>query len=173
MIVLFQSNRLLFRQFTLDDAKLLVDLNSDPEVMKYLHEPETTMENASQVLRDIILPQYERGLGRWAVFLKYTEEFIGWCGLKYLAESNEIDLGYRFKKEYWGKGYATEAAKTCISYAFAHLNVQKIIARAHIDNSASLHVIEKCGMNFLREGIVDSCPVKTYELVNESANFSV
>jgi [ribosomal protein S5]-alanine N-acetyltransferase len=171
MIVLFQSTRLLFRQFTLDDAQLLVDLNSDPEVMKYLHEPETTMENAPQVLRDIILPQYENGLGRWAVFLKYTEEFIGWCGLKYLAGSNEIDLGYRFKKQYWGKGYATEAAKTCISYAFAHLNVQKIIARAHIDNNASLHVIKKCGMNFLREGIVDSCPVKTYELVNESANF--
>lgn len=173
MIVLFQSTRLLFRQFTLDDADLIVELNSDPAVMQYLHEPPTTKENAEEVLRNIILPQYESGLGRWAVHLKYTQEFIGWCGLKFIKEKNEIDLGYRFKKQYWGKGYATEAAQTCISYAFAHLNIQKIIARAHVENSASLHVIEKCGMRFLGEGIVDSCPVKTYELVNESANFSV
>lgn len=167
MMILFQSKRLLFRQFTLDDAELIYDLNSDPEVVKYVHEPATTMENAPEVLRDIILPQYKSGLGRWAVFLKYTNEFIGWCGLKYLAESNEIDLGYRFKKKYWGNGYASEAASTCISYAFEHLEVQKIIARAHIDNLASLKVIEKCRMNFLREEVIDSCPVKTFELVNQ------
>lgn len=172
MIVLFQSTRLLFRQFTLDDADLIVDLNSDPAVMQYLHEPETTTENAIQVLNDIILPQYEKGLGRWAVFLKYTEEFIGWCGLKYLPESKEIDLGYRFKKQYWGKGYATEAAKTCISYAFAHLSVGRIIAKTHIENIGSLKVIEKCGMQFLREDVEDHCRVKVYELTKQSVNFS-
>jgi [ribosomal protein S5]-alanine N-acetyltransferase len=169
MMILFQSKRLLFRQFTPDDAELIYDLNSDPEVVKYVHEPETTTENAPQVLRDIILPQYESGLGRWAVFLKYTDEFIGWCGLKYLAESNEIDLGYRFKKKYWGQGYASEAASTCISYAFEHLEVSKIIARSHVENSASLKVIEKCGMNFLKEEVVDNCPVKTYSLVKSGS----
>ena len=172
MTILFQSKRLLFRQFTLDDAALIIDLNSDPDVMEYLHEPPTTQENATQILKDIILPQYEKGLGRWAVHLKYTEEFVGWCGLKYIKEKDEIDLGYRFKKKYWGNGYATEAALTCISYAFAHLNLDRIIAKAHIENAASLKVIENCGMKFLRKDVEDHYPVKVYELKKQSANFS-
>jgi ribosomal-protein-alanine N-acetyltransferase len=171
MTILFQSKRLLFRKFTLADAGLLYELNSDPEVVRYVHEPPTTKENAEQIIKDIILPQYDLGLGRWAVFLKYTDEFIGWCGLKYIKEKDEIDLGYRFRKQYWGKGYATEAAQTCISYGFAHLDLNKIMAKAHVENLASLNVIEKCGMTFLKEDMEDGCPVKVYELSNQSANF--
>jgi [ribosomal protein S5]-alanine N-acetyltransferase len=166
MKVLFQSERLLFREFTLNDAELLYELNSDPEVTKYVHEPPTTRENAPEILKNIILPQYERKLGRWAVHLKYSEEFIGWAGLKYIAERDEIDLGYRFKKQYWGNGYATEAASTCISYAFEHLGLQRVIAKVHIENLASLHVIENCGMTFVKEDVIDGSPVKLYELIN-------
>lgn len=169
MRALFQSERLLFRQFTLKDAGLLVELNSDPEVLKYVHEPATTEENAPDILKNIILPQYELKLGRWAVHKKYTGEFIGWAGLKYISERDEIDLGYRFKKQYWEKGYATEAANTCISYGFVHLNLQRIIARAHVENIASLKVIEKCGMKFLKQDVIDGSPVKMYELVNQSS----
>jgi ribosomal-protein-alanine N-acetyltransferase len=172
MTPLFQSKRLLFRKFTTADADLLYELNSDPEVVKYVHEPPITRANAEQIIRDIILPQYELGLGRWAVFLKYTDEFIGWCGLKYLKEKDEIDLGYRFRKQYWGRGYATEAAQTCISYGFAHLDLNKIKAKAHVENIASLNVIGKCGMTFLKESVEDGCPVKVYELSNQSANFN-
>lgn len=167
MNALFQSKRLLFRRFTLNDTELLIDLNSDAEVTKYVHEPPTTTENAPDVLRNIILPQYGRGLGRWAVFLKYSEDFIGWCGLKYIVETNVIDLGYRFKKQYWGQGYATEAALTCINYAFAHLGVDKIIAKAHQDNGASIRVMQKCGMSFLKDDVEDNCPVKVYELTKQ------
>jgi [ribosomal protein S5]-alanine N-acetyltransferase len=169
MKVLFQSERLLFREFTLNDAELLYELNSDAEVTKYVHEPPTTRESAREILKNIIMPQYERKLGRWAVHLKYTEEFIGWSGLKYLAEREEIDLGYRFKKQYWGNGYATEAAKTCISYAFEHLALHRVVAKAHIENLASLHVIEKCGMNFVKEDVIDGSPVKVYALENLSS----
>jgi ribosomal-protein-alanine N-acetyltransferase len=173
MNVLFQSERLLFRQFTAEDAELLYELNSDPEVVRYVHELPTTKENAPNIIANIILPQYEQNLGRWAVHLKYTQEFIGWAGLKLIKERNEIDLGYRFKKKYWGKGYATEAANTCLAYGFAHLGLDRIIARAHIENTASLKVIEKCGMKFLKEELVDDCPVKTYEFLNVSSNFSL
>lgn len=170
--MLFQSQRLLFRQFTPADADLIYELNREPEVLRYLHEPVTTPENAPAIISEIILPQYQRGLGRWAVHLKYSQEFIGWCGLKYLEHSKEIDLGYRLLKAHWGKGYATEAASTCISYAFAHLKVSAVVARAHVDNLASLRVIEKCGMKFLRKEIVDGCPVKTFGLLNQCGNFS-
>jgi [ribosomal protein S5]-alanine N-acetyltransferase len=165
MNTLFQSERLLFRQFTPTDADLLYELNSDPEVVKYVHEPATTKENAGDIITNIILPQYENNMGRWAVHLKYTEEFIGWAGLKYIAEKDIIDLGYRFKKKSWGKGYATEAARTCISYGFAHLGLTRIIAQAHVENTASINVIEKCGMEFVKEDVVDGSPVKLYELV--------
>jgi [ribosomal protein S5]-alanine N-acetyltransferase len=165
MNTLFQSERLLFRQFTPADAELLYTLNNDPEVVKYVHEPATTKENAADIITNIILPQYEKRLGRWAVHLKFTEEFIGWAGLKYIAEKDIIDLGYRFKKKYWGKGYATEAARTCISYGFAHLGLTRIIAQAHVENTASINVIEKCLMEFVKEDIVDGSPVKVYELV--------
>jgi [ribosomal protein S5]-alanine N-acetyltransferase len=104
MKALFQSKRLLFRPFTLNDADLLYDLNSDPEVTRYVHEPPTTKENAPSILKNIILPQYELKLGRWAMHLKDTKAFIGWAGLKFVSERDEIDLGYRFKRQYWGNG---------------------------------------------------------------------
>ncbi|MEI9913064.1 MAG: GNAT family N-acetyltransferase [Bacteroidota bacterium] len=98
--------------------------------------------------------------------IKQDLEFIGWCGLKYRPEQNEVDLGYRFKQSSWGKGYATEAAFASIKYGFEKLNLSRIIGRAVPGNTGSLKVLEKCGMQFLREEVVDGHPAKTYELIN-------
>jgi [ribosomal protein S5]-alanine N-acetyltransferase len=144
MNIILQTERLLLRQFTIDDADLIYQLNSDPEVVRYVHEPPTSPENAPDVVRDIILPQYELGLGRWAVHLRSSGEFIGWCGLKKLPEG-EVDLGFRYKKDHWRKGYATEAAVAVVRYGFEDLRLQKMIGCAHIHNTASQHVLEKCG----------------------------
>jgi RimJ/RimL family protein N-acetyltransferase len=174
MTPVFASERLLFRKFTLADAELLYKLNKDPEVVKYVHEPRTTLENAPQVLTDIILPQYALyNHGRWAVHLKDTNEFIGWCGLKYIQEKDEVDLGYRFMQKYWGNGYATEAAKATINYGFKILNLPSIIAKAHVENKASLQVIEKCGMEFLHEEEEDGYPIRKYRLLNKVQNVQV
>jgi len=144
-------------------------LNSDPEVLKYLHEPVVKDEtHAVEILRTIILPQYEKDLGRWAIHTKEKNEFIGWCGLKYRPEINEIDLGYRFVKTAWGKGYATEAAGATLDHGFKKLRLPLITGRAHIDNIASIKVLEKIGMQYIGEGIVDDCPVRTYTAANPS-----
>ena len=165
MHIILQTPRLILRQFTLDDAGLLLALNSNPEVLKYLHEPLLeTEEQALHVLQNIILPQYKNNLGRWAIHLKATNEFIGWCGLKYLAELDEIDLGYRLMQEFWGKGYAFEAAKHTVDYGFNQLYLKKIVGRAHIDNAASLKILEKTGMQYIKDEVVDNCPVKTFML---------
>lgn len=165
MHIILQTPRLILRQFTLDDAGLLLALNSNPEVLKYLHEPLLeTEEQALHVLQNIILPQYKNNLGRWAIHLKATNEFIGWCGLKYLAELDEIDLGYRLMQEFWGKGYAFEAAKHTVDYGFNQLYLKKIVGRAHIDNAASLKILEKTGMQYTKDEVVDNCPVKTFML---------
>jgi RimJ/RimL family protein N-acetyltransferase len=130
-----------------------------------------TQEDANRILINVILPQYKNKLGRWATHLKSTGEFIGWCGLKYRPELEEIDLCYRFMQQYWGNGYATEAAKHTIDYGLADLKLKLITGRAHIENFASLKVLEKIGMQFVKEEVVDDCPVKTFVAVNGLANF--
>ena len=163
MQIVFETPRLILRRFTEADASLVLLLNSDEEVLKYLHEPVLTDENhARQIIRDIILPQYERNLGRWAMHRKDNMEFIGWCGLKYRPELDETDLGYRLRKDCWGKGYATESAQHTLIHAFETLALQTVTGRAHIDNLASLKVLEKIGMTYVCDEEVDECPVKTF-----------
>lgn len=167
--LILQTPRLYLREFTPADAGLLVDLNSDPAVLQYLHEPLLRDEQqATEILETIIFPQYKNRLGRWATFLKATDEFIGWCGLKYLPDKNEIDLGYRFMRKFWGLGYGTEAARHVLDYGFYELDLSRIVARAHIDNKASLAIINKLGMQYAGDEIIDGCPVKTFYLKNPS-----
>ena len=162
MIVL-ETSRLLLRRFTEADAPLVYRLNSDPEVLQYLHEPLLTDEaHAQKIIREIILPQYRQQLGRWAVHTKEDGEFIGWCGLKYRPELDEIDLGYRFRKASWGKGYATESSGRVLEFGFHELRLPAITGRAHVENIASIKVLEKIGMQYVKDEVVDDCPVKTY-----------
>ncbi len=169
MHLILQTPRLYLRRFTLADAPLVYQLNSKPEVLQYLHEPIVKDEaHATEVLANIILPQYEKKLGRWAVHLKDGDEFIGWCGLKFRPERNEIDLGYRFLPVHWGKGYATEAAKYTIEFGLNNLQLKTINACAHIENTASLHVLQKIGMVYIKDDVVDDCPVKTFVIENIS-----
>jgi [ribosomal protein S5]-alanine N-acetyltransferase len=167
MHIILQTPRLILRQFTEADAPLILLLNSDPEIVKYVHEPTlNTVEEAEKILQDIILPQYKNNLGRWAMHTKHDMDFIGWCGLKYSPDMDEIDLGYRLMQKAWDKGFATEAAQHSLAYAFYPLNLKLITGRAHIENIASIKVLEKIGMNFIGEGIVDDCPVRTYTKTN-------
>jgi len=111
MNIIIHTERLILRKFTEKDAQLIFDLNKDADVIKYTMDPISDIELAKKVLVEVILPQYALyNHGRWAVHLKSDLSFIGWCGLKARPERNEIDLGYRFVKNAWGNGYATEAA---------------------------------------------------------------
>ncbi len=172
MNVIIETNRLLLRTFTEEDAHLLYELNLDPEVIKYTYDPIKDLDHAKQVLEQVILPQYALyNHGRWAVHLKPGLDpiaigFIGWCGLKFIPLRNEIDLGYRLIKSAWGSGYATEAAHACIRYGFEKLNLKRIIGRAVPENIGSMKVLEKCGMSYLSEGFVDGYLSKTYEIIN-------
>lgn len=163
MQIIFETPRLILRRFTEADAPLVLSLNSDPEVLKYLHEPALeSEEHALQIIKTIILPQYENNLGRWAIHTKNNNEFIGWCGLKYRPEIDETDLGYRLMQKAWGKGFATEAAQHTLDHGLNSLQLKLITGRAHVDNIASIKVLEKIGMDYIGEGIVDDCPVRTY-----------
>lgn len=164
MHIILDTKHLYLRRFTGADALLIRELNSFPEVVKYVHEPVMTdLAKAEDVLLNVILPQYERNLGRWAMHQKADDAFVGWCGLKYRPELDEIDLGYRLHPSYWGKGYASEAALATLTYGHEQLGLSKITGRAHVENIASLKILRKIGMQFRCLETVDDCPVETYD----------
>jgi len=167
MNVVIETNRLLLRTFTTDDAGLVYELNKDPEVTRYTGDPMADIEQARQVLEKTIIPQYVLyNYGRWAVHIKQGLAFIGWCGLKFRPERNEIDLGYRFIRSYWGNGYATEAAFACIQYGFEKLHLPRIFAGAEPGNTGSWRILEKCGMQYIGDELIDGHMARTYELLN-------
>jgi ribosomal-protein-alanine N-acetyltransferase len=165
--VVIETGRLLLRTFTLEDAELVYKLNKDPEVTRFTGDPIRDKEHAKEVLEKSILPQYAlNNFGRWAVHTKPGLEFIGWCGLKFRPERNEIDLGYRLMRSAWGRGYATEAARACLDHGFKTLHLPRIVGHSMPSNHASVRVLENCGMKYVGEEIVDGHPAVTYEAFN-------
>jgi [ribosomal protein S5]-alanine N-acetyltransferase len=160
------TKRLLLREFVLADADKHYLLNSDPDVIQY------TGDVAFQSIKEAeeLLVNYEHykkyGYGRWAVIEKETNEFLGWCGLKFDPLKNETDIGFRFFKKYWGNGYATEAALACINYGFTKLNLKRIVARTMSNNKASIKVITKLQMPFKESFIRDNKEWLTFEIGN-------
>ncbi len=141
MTKLLETERLYLREFVIEDAQLLIDLNSNPKVTKHSgYGPVKDLEDAKRILKDIIFPQYKNKVGRWAVHLISNNEFIGWCGLKFIEENNEYDIGYRFFEDHCGKGYASESAKAVLEYGENTLKLKNIIARAAKENTASINV---------------------------------
>ena len=147
--VFLTTERLYFRQFTSHDAPLLYALDSDPEVMRYISKGQPTP--LSRIEQDL-LPQWIRHstatpyLGYWAVHEQASGEFIGWFHLRPdRYNPQEIELGYRLKRQVWGKGYATEGAGALLALAFAQ-GVERVVARTLVDNLASRRVMEKCGL---------------------------
>jgi ribosomal-protein-alanine N-acetyltransferase len=150
-----ETERLNLREFISSDEAGLFELDSDPEVLKYLNQKPFTSINQSRELISYLRQQYaENGIGRWAVIEKQTNEFIGWSGLKLIRETinnhtNYYDIGYRLIKRFWGKGYATESAKAAIRYGFETLAADTIYGMCHINNSASKNALEKVGLEYV------------------------
>jgi len=146
---LIETERLLLREITLDDKEDMFRLHSNPEVQKYTGEPPVeSIEEMAQAIQIRTKDYVKYGYGRWATFLKNGMQFVGWAGLAYLPEFDEIDLGYRFFPKYWGMGIATEASRAILKYGFDQLELKRIIAIAMKENQASIRVMEKVGMKF-------------------------
>ena len=147
---ILETERLLLREFETGDAEAFYQLNADEDVMKYTGDvPFVSVTDAAQFLNTYT--DYSRnGYGRWAVLLKPEFKFIGWCGLK-KDQERLVDVGYRFMRQYWSKGLATEAAQASIAYGLNELQLSQIIARVAKANTASIKVLEKCGMQYWKE----------------------
>ncbi len=155
MQAFLETERLVLRRFTEADVDNLLELDSDPEVMRFLTGGKPTPRD---VIQHEILPRflhyYERfeGFGFWAAIEKSTGQFLGWfefrppegCGL------DEAELGYRLKKSAWGKGYATEGSRALIRKGFTELGVRRVVAETMAVNTASRRVLEKAGLTLER-----------------------
>ena len=159
------TERVEHRAFTLGDSEVFLRLNSHPEVMRFTGEPPlSSLEDARQAIADY--PEFETvGYGRWACVLKETRDVIGFCGLKYLPELNEVDVGFRFLPEYWGQGIATEASAACIAFGFDVLKLERILGLVLPDNGASIRVLEKCGMTRSGDVTYDGERALKYEIL--------
>ena len=152
MSIKIETDRLILRELQPADVSGMFKLDSDPQVHKFLgNKPVTTI---AQSLADIAFIQQQyitNGIGRWAVIEKESNQFVDWSGLKLITEtyngySNYYDLGYRFIRKFWGKGYATESAQAVLQFGFNVLKLKEIISIADVQNAASIHVLEKLGL---------------------------
>ncbi|WP_414754979.1 GNAT family N-acetyltransferase [Anabaena sp. CCY 9910] len=141
-----ETARLRLRYFTLDDLDNLFRLYSDTEVMKYLSPRSREQTEAS--LRKHIQHWQAHNLGMWAVVHKQSGKMIGRCGLGFLDNTPEVELGYVLDKSYWNMGLGTEASIATLDYGFVTLKLERIVAIARPENIASRRVIEKVGMKY-------------------------
>jgi RimJ/RimL family protein N-acetyltransferase len=155
-----KSARVLLRQYRDGDFALLLDLNSDPEVMKYLTNgiPDSREEVEAGIARTLVYQKkFDGVLGVWIAEEIESGEFMGWFLLRPdkadLDNTKVLELGYRLKKKFWGKGYATEMSKTLIRKAFENLGAEKVFAQTWKENLASRRVMEKVGLRFDSEFI--------------------
>lgn len=167
---IFETDRLIIRPFKLADIGPSYEMNLDEEISQYTGDGGVVShEEIARRITENVLGDYEKyGYGRLAVEWKETGEFIGFTGLKYLDDMGEVDLGYRFKKEFWGKGIATETGRVSLDFGFHTLELERIIAMVLPENTGSIRVLEKLGFTFEKEVMEEGLLAHLYALFREN-----
>lgn len=156
MWIFLETDRLTLRRFTEADEDNLVELDGDPEVMRFLTGGKPTPR---EEVRSRVLPAffefYERfdDLGFWAAQERSTGQFLGWFHFrphKNGPRDGDIELGYRLRRSAWGKGYATEGSRALIRKGFTELGVERVVAETMVVNLGSRRVMEKAGLTLVR-----------------------
>jgi RimJ/RimL family protein N-acetyltransferase len=157
-----ETPRLLLRPFGPGDAVLAHAIYSDPEVMRYVATgPMADVALTQRLLEDYGDHQRRHGFSFWAVIERSSGTLIGDAGL-YRTPAGEVELGYTLGAPWWRRGYATEAAGRWLSVAFEELGLDEVIALAEPANVASLHVLDKLGMERAGERIAFGRPHMVY-----------
>jgi ribosomal-protein-alanine N-acetyltransferase len=146
---MLETERLLLRKFTPEDLGKLIETRSDEEVIKYLGGKNLQNPEAIEKRLQFYFDCYEKfGFGMCAMIWKKSGEMIGWSGLQPLEDTGETEVGYGMIKEFWGKGIGFECASAWLKYGFETADLERIVAVASPENSASWRIMEKCGMKY-------------------------
>ena len=147
-----ETARLIIRSFTLQDAPALHErVFGDDEAMRFIPRGASpSVERTRASIERFMRHEREHGFGLWAVDLKETGELIGDTGL-YLVQGvgPEVEVAYHYGKQWWGQGYATEAATACLRFGFTECGLDDIIAICFPEHAASRRVMEKAGMRYV------------------------
>ncbi len=177
MTFYIETERLILRELRTTDLDGMFELDSNPEVHKYLGNKPVKTKAESQKMLDSIINQYkERGIGRFAAIEKVTGNFIGWSGIRLNTEYNMngytkyYDVGYRLIPKYWGKGYATESGKAAVNYAFNVLKLTKLYGITEMENQASHNALLKIGLHYVEDFYFEEeqLDLRWYELKKEN-----
>jgi ribosomal-protein-alanine N-acetyltransferase len=153
-MVVSETERLLLRRFTPEDAADNYRIYADPENMRFMGRRPDSVESERQHIRRHIANYYERhGFGLWALVLKGDGRLIGRCGLLYqeAGGAQELEVTYLIDRHYWGRGLATEAAREAVRLAFERYGFSRVVALINPENVASVRVAEKVGMRYERD----------------------
>ncbi len=161
MKIFAETERIILRTLLPSDNIGMFQLDSDPDVHQYLGKnPVTNLAQIDQAISSIRQQYIDNGIARWAIIDKKTNDFIGWAGLKLVTETtnnhiNYYDLGYRLRKEYWGKGIATECAVAALKYGFTELSTNEIYAIVECENIGSNKILSKIGFQLIETFTLD------------------
>jgi [ribosomal protein S5]-alanine N-acetyltransferase len=149
-MVIFETDRLVIRQYTHADEENFFRLNGDAEVMRYIREPKDRAECLVFLKRNLTFYEQHPLMGRWAMMEKVSNTFIGSFAIIPVETADsrrhtDIQLGYALLKDYWGKGFATESTQAGRQYAFDVMKLPRIVAITETANSASQKVLLRCG----------------------------
>lgn len=156
-----ETEQLFLRKLTMDDLQVLHSILSDEEVMEYY--PKAFDMNKTKSWLEWNIDNYRKyGFGLWAVILKENNQFIGDCGITMQNIHNNLvpEIGFHINKRFWNKGYATQAAKACLQYAFDVLQLDEVYCYQKYTNIPSRRIAEKMGMK-LQEEYADEINIKT------------
>ncbi len=149
---ILETPRLILRELIPEDAASLAHVLSDPETMRHYPAPYDLAGVEQWIARNRARYAAD-GHGLWGMDLKATGELIGDCGLikQVVEDVEEIEIGYHLRREHWGKGFATEAARACRDYGFARSSVNRLISLIRPENEPSRGVAERNGMRLWKE----------------------
>ncbi len=148
------TRRLILRPFDVDDCDSLLEITQEPDIFRYF--PTKTPWDMDKVERAI---RYQSDhwnrhhYGLFAITARKDGQLMGWCGLEYLPDTNETEVGYLLGHAFWGKGYASEAAKASVKFGLREMGMKQIIGLTDPANFASQRVLEKCGLKFTRRQV--------------------
>ena len=147
-----ETDRLALRRMTFEDAAFIFKLVNEPAWLQFIGDKNVrSLDDARRYIQTGPLDMYTRfGFGLFVIELKATGEPIGACGLIKRDTLPDVDLGYALLSQFWGHGYAREAAAAVLAYGQREHGLQRILAIVSPDNVSSARVLEKCGMHFER-----------------------
>jgi ribosomal-protein-alanine N-acetyltransferase len=143
------TDRLILREFVENVWPAVLAYQRDPRYLRYTHWIDRSPQEVKQFVQMFISQQYAqpRTKFQFAVVLQDNQRLIGNCGIRLKsADAHEADIGYELAPDYWGRGYATEAARAIVAFGFTELQLHRISAWCIADNTGSAHVLEKIGL---------------------------